>query len=215
MERYAANLLTIKGTGERNRGKVFQAYVQDEISFSVGVFYDTIFHEVINFRNVINQLLAGIATFGEMVGGKSWVGALAERASEYLGTGIFAQGLAWTRKFGGIPEHITFRMSCKLVNFDSTQEIFNKLNTLYDIAVPPIGGSHVARIPQMSVMVEVGGWLLFEECFITDISHEFSKMSVENVPLWVDLSIDFTTRYAVDRNLLGVQGKKIHVYTLR
>jgi hypothetical protein len=97
-----------------------------------------------------------------------------------------------------------------LVNFDSEEEVFRALNDLYDITVPDIAET-VSRVKQMEVMVDVGGWLIFKECFITDIDHKFSKMSVKGGPLSVDLTLSITTKYIVDRKLLGVQGKKIVV----
>jgi hypothetical protein len=66
----------------------------------------------------------------------------------------------------------------------------------------------------MDVMVDIGGWLIFRECFVTDIEHSFSKMSVRGGPLSVDLRLTVSTKYIVDRNLLGVQGRKIVVKEL-
>ena len=99
------------------------------------------------------------------------------------------------------------------MNFDSEEELFRALDTLYDITVPRIE-KHVGRVPQMDVMVDIGGWLIFKECFVTDIDHDFSKISVKGAPLSVSLKLTINTKYIVDRNLLGVQGKKIVVREL-
>jgi len=209
------NLLTIKPTGHNpyvNSGKVFQAYIQDEISFGVGVGYQTIFDEVINIRNKLNQLAAAagfaLGEAGSYIGVENMVG----KAEEWLAQ-PFAQGIAWTRLFSGIPEYIKFSLGVVLVNFDNEEEIFRVLDTLYDITVPKIA-KHVGRVPQMDVMVDIGGWLIFKECFVTNIEHTFSKISVNGSPLSVDLKLSISTKYIVDRNLLGVQGKKIVVREL-
>jgi len=211
------NLLTVKPTGHNpfaGSGKVFQAYIQDMISFSVGIGYQTIFDEVINLKNKMNQLAAGLGVAAEEVGG--YIGmkgvGFVERAEEWLAQ-PFAQGIAWTRLFSGIPEYIKFSLGVVLVNFDSEEEIFRALDTLYDITVPKIS-AHIAKVPQMEVMVDIGGWLIFKECFVTDIDHEFSKISVNGSPLSVNLKLTISTKYIVDRNLLGVQGKKIVVREL-
>jgi len=209
------NLLTIKPTGHNrfaNSGKVFQAYIQDEIGFSVGIGYQTIFEEVISLRNKLNQLAgaAGVVLgeAGSYVGVEGMVGT----AEKWLFQ-PFAQGIAWTRLFSGVPEYVKFSLSVTVVNFDSEEEVFRVLDTLYDIAVPRIG-KHVGRVPQMDVMVDIGGWLVFRECFVTDIDHTFSKMSVNGGPLSVNLKLTISTKYIVNRNLLGVQGKKIVVREL-
>ena len=205
------NLLTIKPTGHNpyaNSGKVFQAYVQDEVSFSVSVGYQTIFSEVIDLKSKLNQLVAATGMALGAVGLESVVG----QAQEWI-TQPFAQGIAWTRLFSGIPEYIKFNLNVVLVNFDSEDEVFRALDTLYDITVPKIG-KYVSKVPQMDVMVDIGGWLIFKECFVTDIEHSFSKMSVKGGPLSVDLRLSISTKYIVDRNLLGVQGKKIVVREL-
>lgn len=209
------NLLTIKPTGNNpfaNSGKVFQAYIQDEISFGIGVEYQTIFEEVINLRNKLNQLGAAVGVALGEVGGYVGVENLVGVAESWL-VQPFAQGIAWTRLFGGIPEYIKFSLGVVLVNFDSEEEVFRALNTLYDITVPKID-KYVSKVPQMDVMVDIGGWLIFKECFVTDIEHTFSKMSVNGGPLSVDLKLSISTKYIVDRNLLGVQGKKIVVREL-
>jgi hypothetical protein len=121
--------------------------------------------------------------------------------------------VAWTRLFSGIPEYIKFNLNVVLVNFDSEDEVFRALDTLYDITVPKID-KYVSKVPQMDVMVDIGGWLIFRECFVTDIEHSFSKMSVKGGPLSVNLRLSVSTKYIVDRNLLGVQGKKIVVKEL-
>jgi len=205
------NLMTVKPTGNNpyaKTGKLFQAYVQDEISFSVSVGYQTIFHEVIDLRSKLNQLAAATGMALGAVGMESVVGQL----EEWLFM-PFAQGVAWTRLFSGIPEHIKFNLSVVLVNFDSEDEVFRALDTLYDIAVPKVD-KYIGKIPQMDVMVDIGGWLIFRECFVTDIEHSFSKMSVRGGPLSVDLRLSVSTKYIVDRNLLGVQGRKIVVREL-
>jgi hypothetical protein len=55
---------------------------------------------------------------------------------------------------------------------------------------------------------------MFQQCFVDDIHHKFSKISTNGVPLSVELDLSVTTMYAVDRDLLGVSGKKITVKTL-
>jgi hypothetical protein len=209
------NLLTVKPTGHNpyaNSGKVFQAYIQDEISFGIGVGYQTIFDEVINIRNKMNQLAAAAGVALGEVGSYVGVGGMVEKAEEWLAQ-PFAQGIAWTRLFSGVPEYIKFSLGVVLVNFDNEEEIFRALDTLYDITVPKIA-KHVGRIPQMDVMVDIGGWLIFKECFVTEIDHSFSKISVNGSPLSVNLKLSISTKYIVDRNLLGVQGKKIVVREL-
>ena len=99
------------------------------------------------------------------------------------------------------------------MNFDSEEEIFRALDTLYDITVPRIA-AHIAKVPQMEVIVDIGGWLIFKECFVTDIDHEFSKISVNGGPLLVNLKLTISTKYIVDRNLLTVLHKKIVVKEL-
>jgi hypothetical protein len=195
----AYNLLTIKPTGNNpGKGKVFQAYIQNEVKIRMGVQYQTIFEDVINIRNKLNQLLAGISVISDK---------LLNNLSQQI-SAPFAQGVAWTRKFGGVPEYIDFNLDCVLINFDSEDEIFMALNDLYDIAIPPIS-TYVGQVPQMDVMIDIGGWLIFKDAFVTDIDHGFSKMSVNQVPLYVELSISFTTKYVVDRNMLSVPGRKI------
>jgi hypothetical protein len=209
------NLLTIKPTGHNpyvNSGKVFQAYIQDEISFGVGVGYQTIFEEVINLRNKLNQLAAAAGVAIGEVGSYVGVGDMVGKAEEWLAQ-PFAQGIAWTRLFSGVPEYIKFSLGVVLVNFDNEEEIFRALDTLYDITVPKIA-KHVGRIPQMDVIVDIGGWLIFKECFVTEIDHTFSKISVNGGPLSVNLKLSISTKYIVDRSLLGVQGKKIVVREL-
>jgi hypothetical protein len=197
----SSNLLTIKAeTPNPNIGKAFQAYIQDEVDFSVQLHYDTIFQEVLNWKGKLNQLLGGAEV-------------LAPETVENSMGGIFSQGLAWTRKFGGIPEYITTKFRCVMVNYDSDEEIFQALNLLYDITVPRVAKG-IARIPQMVVSISVGGWLMFQQCFVDDIHHKFSKISTNGVPLSVELDLSVTTMYAVDRDLLGVSGKKITVKTL-
>jgi len=205
------NLLTIKPTGNNphaKTGKMFQAYIQDEISFGVGVGYQTIFSEVIDLKSKLNQLAAATGMALGAVGLESVVGQL----ENWLFM-PFTQGVAWTRLFSGIPEHVKFNLNVVLVNFDSEDEIFSALDILYDITVPKVG-KYVSKVPQMDVMVDIGGWLIFKECFVTDIEHSFSKMSVKGGPLSVDLRLSISTKYIVDRNLLGVQGKKIVVKEL-
>jgi len=202
------NLLTITGVGSDNRGKVFRAYIQDEIGFVVGVHYDTIFEDVINFKGKINQLLGGVATLAEL-SGASLSGAVSK-----LEDMVFSQGLAWTRMFGGIPKHIRFDFKCTVVNFDNTEEVFGALETLYDLAVPAVSAT-VGRVPQMTVCVDIGGWWRFEECFLTNIQHRFSQISVQGVPLKVDLDLSFTTKYAVDRKMIATSNARVVVRTLR
>jgi hypothetical protein len=209
------NLLTIKPTGRNpfaNSAKVFQAYIQDEISFGVGVEYQTIFEEVINLRNKLNQLSAAVGVALGEAGSYVGIGEMVEKAENWLAQ-PFAQGIAWTRLFSGVPEYIRFSLGVALVNFDNEEEVFRALDTLYDITVPRIA-MHVAKVPQMEVMIDIGGWLLFKECFVTGIEHEFSKISVNGGPLLVNLRLSISTKYIVDRNLLGVQGKKIIVREL-
>jgi hypothetical protein len=191
---------------------VFQAYIQDEIGFSVGIGYQTIFEEVISLRNKLNQLAAATGVVLGEVGSYVGVESMVETAERWL-VQPFAQGIAWTRLFSGIPEHIKFTLGVVIVNFDSEEEVFKALDTLYDITVPRIG-KHVGQVPQMDVMVDIGGWLIFRECFVTDVDHTFSKMSVNGGPLSVNLKLTISTKYIVDRNLLGVQGKKIVVREL-
>jgi hypothetical protein len=214
------NLLTVKPVGRNpkaNSGKVFQAYIQSEVGFKVGVGYQTIFNEVIDLRSKLNQIGASIGLALEV--GREYVGWGSGKFAEWTGRAEeillapFAQGVAWTRKFGGLPEYVDFTLDCVLVNFDSEEEVFRALNDLYDITVPDVS-MFVSRVGQMEVMVDVGGWLIFKECFVTDIDHKFSKMSVEGSPLSVDLTLSITTKYIVDRGLLGVQGKKIVVREL-
>ncbi len=209
------NLLTIKPTGANpfaGTGKLFQAYIQDEISFGVGIEYQTIFSEVINLRNKLNQLGAAAGMVLGEAGSYVGVGDMVERAESWLAQ-PFAQGIAWTRMFSGVPEYIKFSLGVVLMNFDSEEELFRALDVLYDITVPRIE-KHVTRVPQMDVMVDIGGWLIFKECFVTDIDHDFSKISVRGAPLSVALKLTISTKYIVDRNLLGVQGKKIVVREL-
>jgi hypothetical protein len=209
------NLLTIKPTGHNpfaNSGKVFQAYIQDEIGFSVGIGYQTIFEEVLSLRNKLNQLAGAVGVALGEAGSYVGVESMVETAERWLFQ-PFAQGIAWTRLFSGVPEHVKFSLSVTVVNFDSEEDVFRALDTLYDIAVPRIG-KHVGRVSQMDVMVDIGGWLVFRECFVTDIDHTFSKMSVSSGPLSVNLRLTISTKYIVDRNLLGVQGKKIVVREL-
>jgi hypothetical protein len=196
---------------------MFQAYIQDEVEFSVGVGYQTIFSEVIDLRGKLNQLMASAGVvLGEIGGRLGWgagsFGEVVGRAEEIL-TMPFAQGISWTRLFSGIPEYIKFTLGCVLVNFDNDEEVFRALDTLYDITVPKVS-KFVGRVPQMDVIVDVGGWLIFRECFVTDIQHKFSKMSVKGAPLSVELRLSVSTKYIVDRSLLGVQGKKIVVREL-
>ena len=102
------NLLTIKPTGANpfaGAGRVFQAYVQDEISFGVGIEYQTIFSEVINLRNKLNQLGAAAGMVLGEAGSYVGVGDMVEKAESWLAQ-PFAQGIAWTRLFSGVPEHI-------------------------------------------------------------------------------------------------------------
>jgi len=201
----AYNLLTIKPTGHNpacKYSKVFQAYIQNEVKIRMGVQYQTIFDEVINIRNRLNQLLATISVLSDKV-----LNDIHTNLTNYINA-PFAQGIAWTRKFGGVPEYIDFNLDCVLINFDSEDEIFTALNDLYDITIPPIS-TYVGQVPQMSVMIDIGGWLIFKDAFVTDIDHRFSKMSVNQVPLYVELSISFTTQYVVDRNMISVPGKQI------
>jgi hypothetical protein len=205
------NLLTIKPTGNNkyaNTGKMFQAYVQDEISFGVSVGYQTIFSEVLDLKSKLNQLAAASG----MALGAVGLDDVSEKLEKWLFM-PFTQGVAWTRLFSGVPEYIKFNLNVVLENFDSEDEVFRALDTLYDITVPEIG-TYVNKVPQMDVMVDIGGWLIFKECFVTDIEHTFSKMSVNGGPLSVDLKLSISTKYIVDRNLLGVQGKKIVVKEL-
>jgi len=201
----AYNLLTIKPTGHNpGMGKVFQAYIQNEVKIRVGVQYQTIFDEVINIRNKLNQLLAAVSLLSDKV-----LNDIHTNLTNYINA-PFSQGIAWTRKFGGVPEYIDFNLDCVLINFDSEDEIFMALNDLYDITIPPIG-TYVTQVPQMDVMIDIGGWLIFKDAFVTDIDHRFSKMSVNQVPLYVELSISFTTKYVVDRRMISVPGKQIIV----
>jgi len=199
----AYNLLTIKPTGNNpGMGKVFQAYIQNEVKIRMGVQYQTIFDEVINIRNKLNQLLASVSLISD-----KFLNSIHENLSQQI-SAPFAQGIAWTRKFGGVPEYIDFNLDCVLINFDSEDEIFMALNDLYDITIPPID-TYVGQVPQMDVMIDIGGWLIFKDAFVTDIDHRFSKMSVNQVPLYVELSISFTTKYVVDRKMISVPGRQI------
>jgi hypothetical protein len=202
----AYNLLTIKPTGNNSAGKdskVFQAYIQNEVKIRMGVQYQTIFEDVINIRNKLNQLLAGVSVVSD-----KFLNKISENLSQQI-SAPFAQGIAWTRKFGGVPEYIDFNLDCVLINFDSEDDIFMALNDLYDMTIPKIS-TYVGQVPQMDVMIDIGGWLIFKDAFVTDIDHRFSKMSVNQVPLYVELSISFTTKYVVDRGMIsGLSGRKI------
>jgi hypothetical protein len=219
LEKVTYNLLTIKPTGQNpyaKTGKIFQAYIQDEVAFRVGVGYQTIFSEVVHLASALNKIKAALGIAVQWLSGKlkgEELGGMIEGMEKFLMT-PFSSGIAWTRKFGGLPEYITFAVKCTLVNFESEEEVFTKLNDLYDITVPRIAFT-AGKVDQMECMVSIGTYLIFKEAFVTDIDHRFSKMSVNGVPLSVDLSLNITTKYIVDRNFLGVQGKKIEVREIR
>jgi len=203
----AYNLLTIRPVlpnpwALKPSNKVFQAYLQDEVGFGLNMLYDTLFGNILNWRGFLNQMLAaGSEIFTRL--GERWMER--EIGDKF---GILAQGISWTRKFGGIPEHVQFNLRCMLTSEESTNDIKSALQTLYDITVPE-AGSGVSWLSQMVVEVSIGGWLVFEKCFVDRINHRFSKMSVEGVPLSCEVDLSVTTVYAVGRREISSTNKAI------
>jgi hypothetical protein len=202
----AYNLLTIRPVppnpyhGERS-AKVFQAYIQDEVGFGLNMVYDTLFGNMLNWRGFLNQLLAG----GSML--LNEIGSTIEGAEEHMYK-ILTQGISWTRKFGGIPEHIQFGLRCMLVSEESTDDIKRALQTLYDITVPEVS-SNINWMSQMVVEVSIGGWLIFDQCFVDRIGHRFSKVSVDGVPLSCEVDLSITTVYAVAKKQISSTNKAV------
>jgi hypothetical protein len=196
----AYNLLTIRPVppnpyyGEKDN-KVFQAYIQDEVGFGLNMMYDTLFGNMLNWRGFLNQLLAG----GSML--LSQIGAVPGEVEKHMYK-ILTQGISWTRKFGGMPEHIQFGLRCMLVSEESTEDIKRALQTLYDITVPKVSPA-ISWVSQMVVEVSIGGWLIFDQCFVDRIGHRFSKVSVDGVPLSCEVDLSITTVYAVGRDQIA------------
>jgi hypothetical protein len=61
----------------------------------------------------------------------------------------------------------------------------------------------------MVVEVSIGGWLIFDQCFVDRIGHRFSKVSVDGVPLSCEVDLSITTVYAVGRDQIASGNKAI------
>ncbi len=198
-----SNLVIIQGVSKANAGKVFKAHLTEQISYDINLHWDTIFKDVLDWRRGINQVLAG-------AGAMPVVGDLALKAQDFMG-GLLSQGLAWTRKFGGIPEHVDFDLKCRLWVEHSRDEVMRELKNLYDMVIPEMSEGALAAVEQLVVSVSVGGWFLLEQAIVERVSHEWSAVMVEGVPAWCDVSIRVSTLYAIDRSRWNVAGDKITV----
>lgn len=201
MIRQRAHLVTIKGVGSNPRAGVeFQAYLRESVDFDVRIYYDSIFRDVLKWREAVGKVMVTAEEIAGMLG----------HATSYFEARVFGRGVAWTRKFGGVPEHLEFSLPCRIWIEDNIDEVFRSLEKLYDIAVPELGKA-VSVYKQHTVMVAVGGWFVVEEAIITKIGHKWSEAYVRGVPAWCDIDIDVSTVYAVDRIQLNLVGNRITV----
>lgn len=200
MDKVRPHLVTITAIDENPaRGKIFQAYLRDNFEFDINLHYDTIFRDVLRWREGISKVMVAAEELQ-----KIW----RERSS--FAARVFGTGVAWTRKFGGIPEHIEFTLPCRLWVQEKVEDVMDKLRVLYDMAVPELG-SALSVFTQHKVMVSIGCWFVLEEAVITRISHSWSESFTEGVPSWCDIDIDVSSVYAIDRKQLSVDRVKISV----
>lgn len=182
-------------------GTYFEAYLKENIQYELRMFYDTLFREFIDWRNIISKMAVGAGMLMPSL----------ESITKKFNDFIYTQGISWTKKFGGIPEHITFTIPCRIWVENGVEDITEKLSRLYDIAVPTLGALFTS-LPQHTVMVRIGDWFELSKAYITRIWHDWSETMVEKVPLWCNLLIDVTTVYVVDRSQLAAAGPKIFIY---
>lgn len=200
MDKLRPHLVTITAVDENPaRGKVFQAYLRENFEFDVNLHYDTIFRDVLRWREGISKVLVATEELERI-----W----RERSS--FAARVFGTGVAWTRKFGGVPEHIEFTLPCRLWVEDKVDDVMSKLSVLYDMSVPELGAA-LSVYTQHKVMIAVGNWFILEEAIITQISHKWSDAFTEGVPSWCDVDISVSTIYAVDRKQLTIDRVKISV----
>lgn len=201
------NTVFIYGVGNANRGKSVKLFLSEPIDYNVVLRWDTIFEDVLNWRRGINRLLAGAVVTGEVVAD------IFNKSVDFT-TNLLAQGLSWTRKFGGIPEHIDFTIECKLWVETGVDEVVKKLDVLYDLVVPTME-STIAVVRDHIVQVSIGGWFVLEQAVVEGISHKWADVMVEGVPAWCDVSLKVSTLYAVDRRHLSIVGNKVVVKAVR
>lgn len=205
MVRQRSHLVTIKGVGSNPKAGVeFQAYLRDSVDFELRIYYDTIFKDVLRWREALSKVMVTVEEVTGMLGG----------AVSFFDARVFGRGVAWTRKFGGVPEHLEFSLPCRIWVEDSVDDVFRSLTKLYDITVPELGKA-VSVYKQYTVMVAVGGWFVVEEAIVTKVSHRWANTYVRGVPAWCDVDIDVCTVYAVDRNQLELVGNKVTVRKMR
>lgn len=201
---YRGNLVTIIPTSRSSVSNVeFQAHLRTEIEYDIRVHYDSLFNDVLKWRETVGKALVGIEELSSVLG----------EAESFFTARVLTTGLSWTRKFGGIPGHLEFTLPCRLWIEDDVDEINNKLSKLYTLSVPDLGRYVTTFVPP-EVMINIGGWFVLDRAFITNIAHRWSKTMVEGVPSYCDVDISITSVYAIDRSQIDVSRRKIQVRSL-
>jgi len=189
----------------QNPGLQFEAYLRDGISYDIKLWYDSLFKDFINVRNIFNKIVVGIK---EM---ERFFSVLKDfKLNEAL-----VGGLSWSRKFGGIPEYLEFTIPLRLWVEDSLDDIRKKLEVLYKMSVPEMGAYITfLDIEKYQVHVFIGDWFEMEQAYITGIGHKWSEALVtdgkQTFPAYVDLDIGITSVYIVGSEQLKV-GSKVQV----
>lgn len=209
MKKQRLHKVVIEGvTPNPNAGVRFEAYLRDGLDYIVRVSYDTLFKEILDWRGTLSQILVGATETASIVGID-----LFKQFENYFDR-IVGMGLSWTRKVGGIPEHLTFTIPCRLwVEESSERDIMRELDNLYKVTIPDMGRG-VAMVKQHVVMVQVGNWFLMENAYVSGINHRWSKTLIDGVPAWCDVDIDITSIYATDYKQLNIAGSKVVVRKL-
>lgn len=205
MERaYRGNLVTIVPTSRSGVANVeFQAYLREGIEYDIRIHYDSLFNDVLRWREIVGKVLVGVEELSGML----------TEVENFFTARVLTTGLAWTRKFGGIPGHLEFSIPCRLWVEDNLDEINTKLSKLYTLSVPDLGRYVTTFVPP-EVMINIGGWFVIDKAFITNITHRWSKAMVEGVPVYCDIDITITSVYAIDRSQIDIAGRKIQVRAL-
>jgi len=207
MGEWRAHTVTI---ANREMGKIFVAYLREGVGYNVKLHYDSLFRDLINWRGALNQILVGA---GELL---KDVESVYNRVK-----GLFDQFLVsgWTfsRKIGGIPDHLEFDIPVRLWVEDDIDEIRSELRDLYDMTIPELKDKiDAVDIDRYKVVVMIGEWFMMDECYVTGINHRWSETMVTDggmsAPAYLDLDISITSVYTMARQFWDLS-ERIQVRT--